>query len=433
MAKTLRDTTAGVGKLATDTAAKATGTAARATKTAGRAGSAGRQKTQASTPTEVLQQSVQNLAGTLADRAVSGLSGKVSQAAGRLNQYAEGSGGGNLLAALTGVEKLAGGASPMQAVMSAGKAKLGRTVKDTFESAKEALTGGKGKGKGTKKLKLTNIVEHIDVGVPIDLAYDQWTQFAEFPKFMKKVEQVEQVSDEKLTWTGKVFWSRRMWESTILEQVPFERIVWRSKGAKGYIDGAVTFHELTPNLTRILVVLEYHPHGLFEKTANLWRAAGRRCRLELKFFERYVMSEAVLHPDDIVGWHGEIRDSKVVKDDETARREEQENAEEEGEGEEPEDEEPEGEEPEGEEPEGEEPEGEEPEGEEPEDEEHGETDEDEEPEDEELEDEEPEDEEHDKTDEDEEAAEPEPPRRRPAARRGTAVPRRSREKRGVHT
>ncbi|MFE3230204.1 SRPBCC family protein, partial [Nocardia sp. NPDC059228] len=76
-----------------------------------------------------------------------------------------------------------------------------------------------------------------------------------------------------LSWTGKVFWSRRTWESTILEQVPFERIVWRSKGAKGYIDGAVSFHEITPDLTRILVVLEYHPGGVFEKTANLWRAA----------------------------------------------------------------------------------------------------------------------------------------------------------------
>lgn len=412
MAKTLRDTTAEVGKLAADTAAKATGTATRATKTAGRAGSAAQEKTQPSTASEVLQQSVQNLAGTLAERAVSGLSGKVSQAAGRLNQYAEG-GGGNLMSALTGVEKLAEGASPTRAVMSAGMDKLKRTAKDKFETAKEALTGGKGKGSGSKKLKLTNIVEHIDVGVPIQLAYDQWTQFAEFPKFMKKLEQVEQVADEKLTWTGKVFWSRRMWESTILEQVPCERIVWRSKGAKGYIDGAVSFHELTPGLTRILVVLEYHPHGLFEKTANLWRAAGRRCRLELKLFERYVMSEAVLHPDDITGWHGEIRESKVVKDDETARREEQENAEEDGGDEELEDEELEDEEPEGEE---------------PEDEESAEA---EEPEDEEPEDEEPENEEHDETDEDEESAEAEPPRRRPAARRRTAVPRRSRERRGV--
>ncbi|WP_433723127.1 SRPBCC family protein [Nocardia sp. CA-129566] len=296
-------------------------TIGRVTETASRAGAAARKTAKTPTPTGLLQQSVQNLAGTLTERAVAGLSRRVSRTADRLNDYADGS-GGNLLAAVTGVEKLAGGASPFRAALSGGMSKLGDSVQETFETVKESLTGGKGKG-GTKKLKLTNIVEQIDVGVPIDLAYDQWTQFADFPKFTKKLEQVEQVSDEKLTWTGKVFWSRRTWESTIIEQVPFERIVWRSKGAKGYIDGAVTFHEITPDLTRILMVLAYHPQGVFEKTANLWRAAGRRCRLELKHFQRHVMTEAVLHSDDIVGWHGEIRDGEVVEDDETARREEQ--------------------------------------------------------------------------------------------------------------
>lgn len=324
-AKTLRDTTAGVGKKAAASAGRATKAATGAGKAATGARSTIQKKTQQAIPTSPLQQSVQNLTATLAARAASGLSGTVSKTADRLNQYAE-DGGGNLLSAITGVEKLSQGASPLRATMSAGMAKLKHTVRDKFETVKESMTGGKGKG-GGKKRKPTNIVEQLDLGVPIDLAYDQWTQFADFPKFTKKVEQVEQVADEKLTWTGKVFWSRRTWKSTILEQVPFERIVWRSSGAKGYIDGAVSFHEITPDLTRILVVLEYQPNGVFEKTANLWRAAGRRCRLELKQFERHVMTEAVLHPDDIVGWHGEIHDSKVVKDDETARREEQENAE----------------------------------------------------------------------------------------------------------
>lgn len=276
----------------------------------------------AATPTDQLRQSLQTLGTTLAGRAVSGVSDRVTGATERLERAAEG-GGGSLLSAVTGIEKVAEGKSPLSALMSAGASKIGHNVKEKFEGAKEALTGGKGKGGGGKKLKLTNIVEQLDVGVPIDLAYDQWTQFADFPKFMKKVETVDQVSDEKLDWSGKVFWSKRSWQSTIVEQVPFERIVWRSKGSKGYIDGAVTFHELTPDLTRIIVILEYNPGGFFEKTANLWRATGRRVRLELKHFQRHLMTEGVLHAEDIVGWHGEIRDNEVVVDDETARREEQ--------------------------------------------------------------------------------------------------------------
>lgn len=66
-----------------------------------------------------------------------------------------------------------------------------------------------------------------------------------------------------------MFWSHRTWESTILKQVQDERIVWRSKGHKGYVDSAVTFHELTPDPARILVALEYKPQGSFEKAGNI--------------------------------------------------------------------------------------------------------------------------------------------------------------------
>ncbi|MEU2253761.1 SRPBCC family protein [Nocardia xishanensis] len=379
-AKVLEDVTRKLGQTATETAS-------RAKKAAG-----------PGTPQQHLQDSLRNLTETIAERALTNVADRVAGTADRLTNLAEG-GGGTLLSALTGVEKLAEGKSPMSAAMSAGMDKLKNTATEKFQDVKESLTGGKGKG-GGKKLKLTNIVEYIDVGVPIDLAYDQWTQFADFPKFMKKVEQVEQVSDEKLEWSGRVFWSKRTWSSTIIEQVPFERIVWRSKGAKGYIDGAVTFHELTHDLTRIVVVLEYHPGGFFEKTANLWRAAGRRVRLELKHFERHVMIESALHPDDIVGWHGEIRDKKVVKDDETARREEEEENEDEERDEADE----------GEERDEDEETDEDEEHDEDEDEERDEADEDEEP---------GEDEERDEAEEDEEAEEDQRPARRPAARRRT--------------
>jgi hypothetical protein len=180
----------------------------------------------------------------------------------------------------------------------------------------------KGKGGGRQKLKVTNIVESIDVGVPVRLAYNQWTQFRDFPTFMKKIENVEQADDEKLNWKAQVFWSHRTWESTIVDQQPDERIVWRSKGQKGHVDGAVTFHALTPTLTRVVLVLEYHPQGMFERTGNMWRAQGRRVRLELKHFERHVMAHAVLNAEDIEGWRGVIEDGEVVKDHETALQDE---------------------------------------------------------------------------------------------------------------
>jgi uncharacterized membrane protein len=259
---------------------------------------------------------VGGLAGALASRVVSHALDTVQGATGRLTDYAEGGGGPGLVSALTGAKNLAEGKSPTRSLLGAGMAGLKQKAAGMFGGGKD----GKG-GKG-KKFKLTNIVESADVGVPIRVAYDQWTQFADFPTFMKKVENVEQEKDEKLNWKAQVFWSHRTWEATILEQQPEDKIVWRSKGAKGHVDGAVTFHELAPNLTRIVVVLEYHPQGFFEGTANIWRAQGRRARLELKHFQRHVMTETILHPDEIEGWRGVIEDGQVVKDHETAMDEE---------------------------------------------------------------------------------------------------------------
>ena len=273
-------------------------------------------KSSPDTPKSALQESLQKLAGTFTERAMNSASTRLSEASERLTDYAQGGGGGGLLAAVTGVDKLAPGKSPVKSAMSAGLAGTKDKVKDTLSNVKDSLLGGKGKGAG-KKLKLTNIIEDIDVGAPIELVYKQWTEFPQFPRFMKKVEQADRVADEKVQWKAQVFWSHRAWEATIIEQVPYDHIVWRSKGAKGHIDGAVSFHELAPNLTRIVVVLEYHPKGLFERTGNLWRAQGRRARLELKHFRRHVMTQTVLHPDDVEGWLGEIRDGKVVDTGET--------------------------------------------------------------------------------------------------------------------
>lgn len=254
------------------------------------------------------------LVDALTDRATSALREKVAGATGRLTDYVAGDAGPGLVAAVTGAKSTAEGKGPVRSALSAG-----------FAGAKEKVSrvfGGKGKKGGKQKLKVTTIVESIDVGVPVRVAYNQWTQFRDFPTFMKKVEAVDQAQDEKLHWKAQIWWSHREWDASILDQRPDERIIWRSKGQKGHVDGAVTFHELAPDLTRIVLVMEYHPQGMFEHTGNLWRAQGRRARLELKHFQRHVMAHALLNPDEIEGWRGVIEDGEVVRDHETAMEEE---------------------------------------------------------------------------------------------------------------
>jgi polyketide cyclase/dehydrase/lipid transport protein len=263
-------------------------------------------------PTERLAQEAQNFLDALAEKALASISERLGDSTDRLIDYLE-HGGPGVKSAVSGVRSLAAGKSPFRAAMSAGFTGLKEQVKQMF---------GRGGG-GKTGLKLTNIVEQVDVGVPIRLAYDQWAQFEDFPSFMKKVESAERESDEKIKWRAQVWWSHRNWESTIVEQVPDEHIVWRSKGPKGYVDGVVTFSSLAPNLTRVLLVLEYHPQGFFEHTGNLWRAQGRRARLELKHFRRHVMAHVLVQPDEIEGWRGEIRDGEVVRTHEEAIEQEE--------------------------------------------------------------------------------------------------------------
>jgi uncharacterized membrane protein len=350
-----------------------------------------------------LRDASQGLVGALSARALGGAGRKVSALTDRMQTMA--SEGGVKSMPKPDLSKLV---KPGLSMMP--KPDLSKLVKPGLakltggsESSDEDGDGGSsGNGDGSST-KVTTIIEQIDVGVPISLAYNQWTEFGSFPSFMKKVENVDAVEDQRLKWKAQILWSHREWESTILEQKPEERIVWKSEGSKGYVDGAVTFHELTPGLTRIIVVLEYHPQGLFERTGNIWRAQGRRVRAELQHFRRHVMAHAVLDPDRVQGWRGVIEDAEVVSEDGDEGAED-EGAEDEAD-EQPEDEEPEdlAEDEGSEEESDEEPEEDEDlaEDEEPED----EASEEEEPDDEASEDEEPE----DVADEDEEPAEDEEP------------------------
>ncbi|MFE1364627.1 SRPBCC family protein [Streptomyces anulatus] len=307
---------------------------------------------------------------TLAEKA----GGKLKDLTGQLTDSAE---SGSLPAIGSRVLQ---GESPVKAFVSE-KAKGAKDA--VMDKAKSAFGGGG--GKGNRKAgggKFMNIIEVVDVGVPLRTAYDAWTQYEEFSGFMKGVQSVSKGEDEESDWKVKVGPSSRSFKATVQEQVPDDRIVWTSEGSKGSTRGAISFHELASNLTRIVLVMEYYPSGFFEKTGNLWRVQGRRVRLDFKHFQRYV----TLTEEEPEGWRGEIRDGEVVVSHEEAveREEAEEEEAEDGEDEDQEygEEEPEEEDEEGEEGEEEDydEEDEEPEEDEEEEPEEDEEDEEEEPE-----------------------------------------------------
>ncbi|WP_181765112.1 SRPBCC family protein [Streptomyces albidus (ex Kaewkla and Franco 2022)] len=276
--------------------------------------------------TDRLKEELQSYLQARAQKAVVGLGSKLGESLNTLANPAQGGPGGLVGSLAKGGKALSEGKSPAQAAMTAGTSHVKEALKDKVKGL-----FGKGRKSGGGKSKSVTIVEDIDVGVPVREAYDQWTQFQEFSTFAKGVVSVEKADDVSSNWKVKVAKSTRSWKANVTEQIADERITWTTEGAKGTVKGVVTFHRITDDLTRVLLVLEYFPKGLFEKTGNIWRAQGRRARLDLKLYRKFIM----MRGEATDGWRGEIRDGEVVVEHDDAVEEEeqaQEGADEEAEG-----------------------------------------------------------------------------------------------------
>ncbi|MGV2919316.1 SRPBCC family protein [Streptomyces alfalfae] len=263
---------------------------------------------------ERLKEEAQSYLMAQAERMLVGVGHKLGDATVKLNDIADGKSPGFGKLALQAGKKVSEGKGPVRSALEIG----GGHLKDKVTDAVKGIGGGKRK-KGGAGQKPTVILEYVDVGVPIREAYDQWTQYQEFSTFAKGVKGATVASDTDTDWKLKVFWSSRSWKAHTTEQVPDQRITWTSEGAKGTTKGVVTFHSLAENLTRVLLVIEYYPKGLFEKTGNIWRAQGRRARLDLKNFARHIS----IRGEASDGWRGEIRDGEVVRSHEDAVAEEE--------------------------------------------------------------------------------------------------------------
>nr|WP_185027708.1 SRPBCC family protein [Streptomyces candidus] len=267
--------------------------------------------------TDRLKQEAQAYLTAQVTRILTGAGRKLGESTVKLNDIAEGNSPGFAKLALDGGRKMAEGKGPMRTAVELGAGHVKDKAKDAFSG----LFGGKGKRKkGGGGGKPIVILETIDVGVPVRTAYDQWTRYEDFSTFAKGVKSATTADDTTSDWKLKVFWSNRSWKAHTTQQVPDQRLSWTSEGAKGTTKGVVTFHALGDNLTRVLLVIEYYPKGLFEKTGNIWRAQGRRARLDLKNYARHISMKGEI--DD--GWRGEIQDGEVVKTHEDAIAEEEE-------------------------------------------------------------------------------------------------------------
>ena len=171
--------------------------------------------------------------------------------------------------------------------------------------------GGKSGGGGREKTRRLPIQRWTDVAVPVETAYEKWTQFEEFPKFMHRVLSVEQKDDDVIAWEEKIWFSKRQWEAEIIENVKNDRIVWKSLQGTSHM-GVISFHKLDIKLTRVMVTLDFHPSGMLEKMASGLRFVKRAVQADLARFKAYVeLGEA----EGVEYTHEATTESDKEKDD----------------------------------------------------------------------------------------------------------------------
>ncbi|WP_431963061.1 SRPBCC family protein [Actinacidiphila sp. bgisy160] len=146
------------------------------------------------------------------------------------------------------------------------------------------------------------ISESVDVDVPLHTAYNQWTQFEEFPNFMEGVEQVTQVDDRHNHWVTNVAGSRREFDTEIIDQLPDERVAWRTVTGDIRQRGVVTFQELDASHTRVNLAMELQTSGLAEKAAEALGVVDRRARGDLRRFKHFIEERG----SETGAWRGRV-------------------------------------------------------------------------------------------------------------------------------
>jgi len=164
--------------------------------------------------------------------------------------------------------------------------------------------GMPGVGKGRRM----PIQQAVDVAVPLEVAYNQWTQYEDWPEFMHRVTRVTQ-DETSVSFATKIWGKTKEFKADIVTQRPDDRVKWRvSEGITH--TGVVSFHELAPRLTRIEIDLDVDPGSLIEKAARGMRHIKRAVRADLHRFKAFIEMQEI----ESGAWRGTIEDGEVVEE-----------------------------------------------------------------------------------------------------------------------
>ena len=149
---------------------------------------------------------------------------------------------------------------------------------------------------------MPQVIETIDVNVPVTTAYNQWTQFEEFPQFLTFVKSITQKDDTHQHWVVNIGGVEREFDAEITEQHPEERVAWTSTSGEAKHAGVVTFHRLDESKTRVMIQIDWEPQGLVEKAGAALGFDDRQVKADAKKFKEFIESRGA----ETGAWRGEV-------------------------------------------------------------------------------------------------------------------------------
>ena len=137
------------------------------------------------------------------------------------------------------------------------------------------------------------VSKYIRIEAPPQDVYDLWRDPSQFPDFMPDVQSVEAVGDR---WRWKVDGPAGRtveWESEVVEDVPGEKIAWRSVGGDTPNSGAVRFDDRS-GVTDMEYAMEFEaPAGkVGEAFAKLFDDPEDKVQRSLEAFKELVERDA---------------------------------------------------------------------------------------------------------------------------------------------
>ncbi len=150
---------------------------------------------------------------------------------------------------------------------------------------------------------MSQVEESVEVDVPVQTAYNQWTQFESFPEFMSGVERIEQRTDTLTHWVTNVDGVRREFDAEITEQIPDERVAWTTVGGDARQAGVVTFHHLGEGHTKVMLQMDFDPQGVTETVGDKLGFVKRQAKGDLARFKEFIEQRG----RETGQWRGTVR------------------------------------------------------------------------------------------------------------------------------